>query len=247
MIQIKKNVITANENDFEYAIKGTKSPAVLLINGAGGPIEGWSRIWDKIGDENIVFAYNRPGIGKSSKHTVAQTGNNMVKDLRALLMSLNLEPPYLIVGHSLGGLIANLFARVYPDDVRGIIFIESSTIKDVLANSKRKKVTDINELAEVDNVLTTTKQIEESGAFPSIPITVIAGTKPAFSWIMPRKLKESRLNNQKELLSLSGKGKITLARKSGHFPQFTEPNLVINEINNLLQEMCGEEQIKLDK
>ena len=45
MFQIEKNIIEINGNDFEYAVKGAKSPAIILINGAGGPIEGWSKVW----------------------------------------------------------------------------------------------------------------------------------------------------------------------------------------------------------
>jgi pimeloyl-ACP methyl ester carboxylesterase len=66
----------------------------------------------------------------------------MVKDLKDLLISLKVEPPYLIVGHSLGGFIAHLFAIMYPDEVHGLIFLESSTIKDALDDLKRKKESD---------------------------------------------------------------------------------------------------------
>ena len=236
MIQIDKNIISVNGNDFEYAVMGTKSPAIILINGAGGPIEGWLKIWQELGRENLVFAYNRLGIGRSSKPKEPQTGIVMVKDLKELLLSLKIEPPYLVVGHSLGGFIAHLFAITYPDDVRGLVFLESSTIKDVLTDSKRKK-TDPNKLSEVNHVLSTIKQIQELGVFPKIPIIVVAGNKPAFGWIMPRTIKEARMNHQKELLSLSGLGRVAIARNSGHFPQISEPNLVINEINSLLHEI----------
>lgn len=43
MFQIKKHMITINEKHFEHAIKGSKGPAILLINGAGGLVEGWAR------------------------------------------------------------------------------------------------------------------------------------------------------------------------------------------------------------
>lgn len=238
MIEIKKSLVTINEKVFEYAIKGAKGPAILLINGAGGPIESWSRIWNQIGlDDNIVFAYNRLGIDNSSKPKEPQTGSVIVKDLKDLLLNLKIEPPYLIVGHSLGGFIAHLFAITHPDDVHGLLFLESSTIKDVLNNLKRPKVSDLNKFSEVDHVITTTKQIQEAGIFPNIPITVVIGGKPAFWWIMPRKIKEARMNNQKELVNLSGKGSIVIAKKSGHFPQFTEPMLIANEINSLLKEI----------
>ena len=240
MIQIKKSIISVNGNDFEYAVKGTKSPAIILINGAGGPIEGWSKIWGELGRENVLFAYNRLGIGKSSKPREPQTGIVMIKDLKNLLLNLKIEPPYLIVGHSLGGFIAHLFTLTYPNDVRGLVFLESSTINDVLTDSKRKRETDANKFSEIDHVLSTIKQIQELGVFSDIPITVIAGNKPAFGWLMPRAIKEARMNHQKELLNLSERGRVTIARNSGHFPQLSEPNLVINEINSLLHEIIND-------
>lgn len=234
MIPIEKNTISVKGNDFEYAVMGTKNPAIILINGAGGPIEGWAKIWGKLVHENVLFAYNRLGIGKSSKPMEPQTGNAMVRDLKAVLMSLKIEPPYLIVGHSLGGFIAHLFTLTYPADVCGLVFLESSTIQDVLADSKRMKEADPNKFSEVNHVQATIKQIQEMGVFPDIPILVVAGIKPAFGWIMPVEKKEARLNHQKELSNLSGRGSVVIARKSGHFPQISEPDLVISEVNSFL-------------
>ena len=237
MIQIHKNIISKNGNDFEYAVMGTKNPAIILINGAGGPIEGWSKVWGKLGRENVVFAYNRLGIGNSSKPKEPQTGSVMVRDLKELLLSLKIEPPYLIVGHSLGGLVAHLFALTYPEDVCGIVFLESSTVQDVLTDRRKEKVKRKNDFSEASHVLATVNQIQDFGVFPNIPITVIAGGKPAFSWIMPKRIIEERMNHQKALSSLTGRGRVTIARKSGHFPQLTEPNLVIHEINSLLHDV----------
>ncbi len=231
MVRMEKKIISVRDNDFEYALKGKKSPAIILINGAGGLIEGWSKIWEGLGNDNVLFAYNRLGMGKSTKPKEPQTGLTMLKDLKELLLRLKIEPPYLIVGHSLGGFIAHLFAITYPDEITGLVFLESSTINDVLSDSKRKKESSSTKFSEVDHVLTTVSQIQESGEFPDIPILVIAGNKPAFRWVIPRVIKEARMYNQKELLSLSGRGRVTVARNSGHFPQLTEANLVVNEIN----------------
>ena len=78
----------------------------------------------------------------------------------------------------------------------------------------------------------TIKQIQELGTFPNIPLIVVAGSKPAFGWIMPRAIEEARMNHQKELLSLSGRGKVTITENSGHFPQLSESDLFIHEINS---------------
>ncbi len=240
MVQIEKKRMSVKGNDFEYAVRGSKSPAIILINGAGGPIEGWSKIWQELGNDHVLFAYNRLGMGKSTKPKELQTGVTMLKDLKELLLSLKIEPPYLIIGHSLGGFIAHLFATTYPDDVKGLVFLESSTIKDVLSDSKRKKEPVPTKFSEVDHVLTTVKQIQELEVFPNIPILVVAGNKPAFGWMMPRAIKEARMNNQKELLSLSGRGRVAVAKNSGHFPQLTDADLVVNEINSFLEEVTND-------
>jgi pimeloyl-ACP methyl ester carboxylesterase len=237
MNQIDKRMVSVNGNEFEYAVMGTKSPAIILINGAGGPIEGWIKVWGKLGRDHVLFAYNRLGIGKSSKPKEPQTGMAMVKNLRDLLLRLDIKPPYLLVGHSLGGFIGHLYTLVYPDDVHGLVFLESSTIKDVMGDSKNTKEGGSNTLSEVDHVLTTVKQIQEFSQFPNIPIIVIAGNKPAFGWLMPKAIKAARMNHQKDLARLSSRGSIMIASNSGHFPQLSEPNLIIDAINKLLFEI----------
>lgn len=234
MMQIEKKTVFAAGSEFEYALMGTKNPAIVLINGAGGPIEAWLKVWGKLGRDNVVFAYNRLGIGKSSKPKEPQTGGVMVRDLKSILFSLKIEPPYLIVGHSLGGLVAHLFALTYPDDVCGIIFLESSTVQDVLANPKKAKGKGQNAFSEVGHVRATVTEIQAFSVFPDIPISVIAGGKPAFAWFMPKSIKEERMKHQKELLKLSRQGSVVIAKNSGHFPQLTEPDLVIQEIKRLL-------------
>ena len=236
MSQIEKSIVSVNGHDVEYAVKGANSPAIILINGAGGPMEGWHKIWGDLGQDNVLFAYNRFGIGRSSKPGEPQTGIVMARDLRALLLSLKIEPPYVIVGHSLGGFIAHLFTTAYPDDVLGLVFLESSTIMDALSDRRRKHQAGPNVYSEVDHVAETVKQIQEARTFPNIPITVVAGNKPSFGWLMPRAIKEARMSHQEGLVSLSGRGRLTIARRSGHFPQLSEPNLVIQEIRWLLNE-----------
>lgn len=239
MVKIVKHIQSVYGHNFEYAIKGSERPSILLINGAGGPIEGWLKVWEEIGNDHVVFAYNRLGIGNSSKPSEPQTGEVMVRDLKGLLLALKIEPPYLIVGHSLGGFIAHLYAITYPSEVCGVVFLESSTISDVLI--EKKPAFDQNKLTETDHLLTTVHQIQQLNGFSNVPIVVIAGSKPAFRWFMPKGVKEARLIHQTELASLSQRGRVIIAKNSGHFPQLTEPQLVLREVNRLLLETSIEE------
>ncbi|MGE7903302.1 alpha/beta fold hydrolase [Peribacillus sp. NPDC094092] len=155
---------------------------------------------------------------------------------------MGFEPPFLLVGHSLGGLYANLYSRLYPKEVGGIVFIESSTTKDINLNEfQGKAVKTINKMFkmvdsfsshkqfnEVNFVGKTVDQIQQTGTFPEIPVFVITGGQE--NRMMPEEVRKKRLENQLELLSLSKNSKHVIAEKSGHFPQLSEPAIVIDSI-----------------
>lgn len=231
---MEKKLVTNHNTTFEYTLHQGGKHTVILINGAGGPIEGWFKLWHKLPLDYTMFAYNRLGIGKSSKPTIAQTGIVMVNDLRYLLNRIGLHPPYILVGHSFGGFIAHLFAKEYPQEVCGVLFLESSTVQDVLTQNHRITLKQRNSLSEVDHVETTIKHIIASNPFPHIPIRIVAGNKPALRWLFSPKIKQQRIQNQQALMSLSPYSNFVLANKSGHFPQLSEPEVCVRELHALV-------------
>jgi pimeloyl-ACP methyl ester carboxylesterase len=81
-----------------------------------------------------VFAYNRPGYGNSEAADTPRDGLTIVDELRRVLRYKGLRPPYVLVGHSLGGLYMQLFARKYPEEVKGLVLIDAlypGTVKPV--------------------------------------------------------------------------------------------------------------------
>jgi pimeloyl-ACP methyl ester carboxylesterase len=136
-----------------------------------------------------VFSYNRFGVAGSDKPMVSQDGLNIVNTLREALTNVGFEPPFLLVGHSLGGLYANLYARLYPNEVAGLVFLESSTTKDISLNDyQAKAVKTINKMFKVFDSLSSHKQFSEvnfvektinqihlTDTFPEIPVLVITG------------------------------------------------------------------------
>ncbi|MEI2741709.1 MAG: alpha/beta hydrolase [Candidatus Competibacter sp.] len=111
----------------EYALarRGTEA-TVVFENGLGGTIDWWAKVFPEISKTHTAFAYNRPGYGNSAPVATPRDGTHVVDELRALLRSKNLNPPYVLVGHSLGGLYLQLFARRYPQDVKGLILVDST-------------------------------------------------------------------------------------------------------------------------
>jgi pimeloyl-ACP methyl ester carboxylesterase len=226
----------------EYVVAGSGLPSVVLVNGAGGPIESWLRVFGPVSRSYSTLAYNRPGIGGSSKPQHAQTGFQMVASLHALLRSSNLPPPFILVGHSFGGLIANLYARLHPEHVGGVVLLEATSPEDPEQLSQHEnwiqrgirllldKVAPQSPHAETRHVSTTIAELHHAPAFPQVPLVVVSGTKPAMAWATAREAIEARERNQRELLKLSPLNAHILATKSGHFPQFSEPELVVSAI-----------------
>lgn len=110
----------------EYALSRNGSQAVIFENGLGGSMQWWRKVFPEIAKTTTVFAYNRPGYGNSDPVSTPRDGRHIVDELRSLLRSKGLNPPYVLVGHSLGGLYMQLFARRYPSEVEGLVLVDST-------------------------------------------------------------------------------------------------------------------------
>jgi hypothetical protein len=100
-------------------------PVVVFENGANLTFDTWDKVIASIDTEATIFAYNRPGYGKSEATRHMRDGRTIVDELRALLRQKGLAPPYVLVGHSLGGLYMQLFARAYPREVKGLVLVDA--------------------------------------------------------------------------------------------------------------------------
>lgn len=246
-MKFEKYKLETSKGKIEYHMIGNEKPAIVLINGGSGPIEGWMKIIPEISESSTVFSYNRLGVGGSDKPIESQDGRTIVNTLREALKIVGLVAPYVLVGHSLGGLYANLFARLYPNDVAGMVLLESSHPKDLALNqSQGKTVKTMNKMLsmfdsfsshktynEVNFVEETVNQIHQEDTFPDIPVYVITGGKE--NRMIPSDVRKKRLEHQLEYLSLSSNSKHIVAEKSGHFPQLTDPQMVIETIKECVE------------
>lgn len=117
---------TLNQQHIQYALVQHHTVPVVFENGLDGRMEWWKKVIPDISKDSTTFAYNRPGYGKSDPATTPRDGQHIVDELRALLRSKGLNPPYILVGHSLGGLYMQLYARRYPEEVSALILVDST-------------------------------------------------------------------------------------------------------------------------
>jgi len=104
---------------------GQGGTTVVLIHGAGDSSYSWIHIRKELSKFTRVITYDRAGMG-SSDPGPEPTPENTIKELNNLLDKTGAPGPYVLVGHSLGGLIARLYALKYPNQVAGLVFLDST-------------------------------------------------------------------------------------------------------------------------
>lgn len=105
-------------------LSGSGAPTVILCAGGGGSTLHWARVQGPLGLTNRVLAYDRAGMGFSDPGPLPRTTARVVADLRAVLAALEIGPPYVLVGHSMGSFDARLFAFQHPDEVVGMVLVD---------------------------------------------------------------------------------------------------------------------------
>lgn len=105
---------------------GSGRPTVLLEAGFGASSAAWSRAQPLIARTNRVCSYDRAGMGFSPAGPMPRDAAAIVADLSALVVAAHLPPPYVLVGHSAGGMTMRLFADAHPAEVAGMVLVDPS-------------------------------------------------------------------------------------------------------------------------
>ena len=105
---------------------GQGSPTVVFDAGLGGNTASWDLVQPAVALKTRACTYDRAGLGFSDPSTRPGTSANAVDDLHRLLMAAGIKPPYILVGHSLGGMNARLYADEYPSEVVGMVLVDPS-------------------------------------------------------------------------------------------------------------------------
>ena len=106
--------------------QGQGSPAVILESGIPGTSLGWTSVIADIASFARVCAYDRAGYAWSEAGPEPRTIINITGELRELLRTARVDPPYVLAGHSFGGLVVQLYASRFPDEVAGMVLVDSA-------------------------------------------------------------------------------------------------------------------------
>jgi pimeloyl-ACP methyl ester carboxylesterase len=234
---------------------GEAGPTVVFEAGAGGPLESWVRVQSEVSKFARTISYDRAGNGLSPKGPAPRDGFQIANELHATLQNANALPPYILVGHSLGGPYIRIFAGLYPEDVAGLILVDP-TQEDLIAwakardtnTSKKHKPSADN---EVDCAPATFLQAQEHPVPAHIPVSLITGigprVHPAF---LPKEMKAEverdqkfiypeKLKFHKEWVEQFPRGQLIITENSGHGIPFEEPELIVRAIQQMVSEVSA--------
>lgn len=232
------------------------SPTVLLEAGAGNPAAIWNRVQPEAAKFTRVCSYDRAGLGSSDPVPAQRTIAALTEDLHALLLNAKVAGPYILVGHSLGGILVRLYASYYPAEVAGMVLVDSSHEDEtdrglaLIPPDVLKEM--LKQLKPEDLVPRSAERIDGCSIRPlmdalnwhgDIPLIVLTQGRPygpdmvAVPSIAP-KAYQLHLDLQRELAGRSPRGKQIMAEKSGHFIHQDEPELVIAAIRQVIGEVA---------
>ena len=103
-----------------------RAPTVVMDIGSGGIGMDWQRVQPGVAKFARVCTYDRAGTGWSDQGPQPRTSQQIVKELHTLLGNAGVEGPYVLVGHSFGGVNMQLYASRYPDEVAGMVLVDSA-------------------------------------------------------------------------------------------------------------------------
>ncbi len=124
--QIPTQKTTITDRQVEFIHQDRQGDVTIVFeNGLTSKLTTWQGVLPLLPDDVNYLVYNRADYGRSEPSDQPRTGKFIVAELRELLAQQQIEPPYLLVGHSLGGLYAQYFARSYADELAGLLLVDS--------------------------------------------------------------------------------------------------------------------------
>jgi len=245
-----------------YQCFGEGTPTVLIEPGGGVSLEtvfswdkpiGWAVIVPQISKLTRVCVYDRAGLGRSDPAPVPRTSLDVAKDLHELLQRAHIGPPYVIAGQSFGGMNARMFASLYPQTIAGMVLVDSShpdlypEVAKVLPPPTPgeseflqgwRNGPDLSKTREWVDLKKNADLVRATGGIGDKPLVILTQSPDWNDPFAPDDVEPAidaviqRLDEQ--LLTLSTDSKRIVAKTAGHNIQADDPQLVIDEIADVV-------------
>jgi pimeloyl-ACP methyl ester carboxylesterase len=123
---VRTTMVKAGRHRIEANVVGDGSPVVVIEPSFGGSAAEWRAIAETLAAQTTVVTYDRAPYGASSRATDRRTPADIAGDLHVALQELGIRDPVVLVGFSVGGMYVRAYAALHPDQVAGMVLVESS-------------------------------------------------------------------------------------------------------------------------
>jgi pimeloyl-ACP methyl ester carboxylesterase len=241
---LKLQKVDVGGHSLQLLIGGQGSPAVIFEGGFGTGIGSWSTVQKDVAAFAQTVSYDRAGIGQSDPGPKPRSAKQIATELHAALQKSGVKPPYVMVGHSFGGIYVRVFADMYPKEVVGMVLIDPSQeafndwLKLNQADRLKAAEADIAKAregvqAEYAALDTSYAQARAAKVPEGIPVTLLSATEDES---MPAEGRKIWIEKHKEWLATVPGSKHIVVEKAAHFIQAQQPALVIETIKQVLNQ-----------
>jgi len=225
---------------------GAGEPLVIFEAGCGAPSSEFDYIARQIAKVTRVLLYDRAGCGKSSVSSRKRSAAQYASELRALLRARSLRPPFLFVGHSLGGFPARYFSLRYPREVVGLVLLDvahermGERLPPLYWAQETHMIQSLGGIgaAEAASMPECGQAIEFLGNhLGDLPLTVVSATNKFHDCptdVARKTVLDAWKELQLDLAARSTNARVVVATKSGHSVHRDDPELVVREILRML-------------
>jgi len=277
-------LVDVNGRKMHIDCTGQGGPTVILDAGLGDTYFSWQKVQPEIARFVQVCSYDRAGIGYSDPSSRPRTSKVIANELHELLQAAHIEPPYILVGHSMGGYDVRVYAGMYRSEVAGMVLVDAShpdqenrfpsELKNMEGTWNREAQfleyatpfgiprflglcdpdvvvraaecnwhTERERNAEMKSFSQSATEAAAVTSLGDIPLVVLSHDPDKPSAELPADLakttNEAWEKMQEELAHLSTRGTQSIAKNSSHYIQLDRPELVIDAVRKVVDEVRG--------
>lgn len=236
----------------KFRLEGSGATTVVFESGLGDTLDVWSAVQPLVAMRCArTFSYNRAGYPGSDPAAARRDAETIVEELRMELRRQGLAPPYILVGHSLGGLYMQYFARNFPQEVSGLVLVDSTHWNELLPLEndalrtregplgmsnpfeRRRVVLFMTWIArrEVQDSARAGEQVRNSPYVPGLPTVVLSSTRAALEETPATRARAAR--RQDEIAADFPASSHLRVTGAGHYIQRDQPRVVVEAIRRL--------------
>lgn len=242
---IREADVDVGGHKLHFQVAGSGTPTVVFDSGLGDGLSSWRSVFPAVAAFTRTVVYDRAGYGRSDPGPEPRSAVQVATELHALLHRAEIAPPYVLVGHSLGGAHVRAFAHLFKDEVGGLVFVDPIS-EDAFASQteEEKEKARRDQEAALKSAPAGARaewaflkeesgrdfpQLRSLGVLPDVPMALlVAGRGRPPHWV------RSLLAQYGRWIADASEGNLVVAADSSHYIQRDDPALVVSAIRRVV-------------